>query len=785
MIFSVVLGAMLVGYSGFLYWQLYSQKNRLQTLGSMVATALAQDFVRLILFDDLSVAADTSSRLAAFSVVQRALLYSPQGRPLYQYQRPGSPSLPPLPLPKAGEQSPFYDKGNIGIFVPVHYAGSEQGILYLQMEADSVWTLLKRDQMALFPIGGLALIFALGMAIRHEAAFNAPILHLVRFLERVGKQPDTPERLETRETNEFGQLYREVNAMLDRVAASREALRVAAVAFETPSAMIITDAQNRILRVNDAFTRITGYRADEVLGKTPAVLRSGRHSEAFYKGLWADLSAADRWEGEIWNRRKEGDVFPQKSIIQRVRNTQGDVAYHVAAFVDLSSLKAAEAKVAYLGSFDPLTGLANRYSIGQQVTALLDEARQEQQYGALLCVDLKELRRINDTLGHEAGDLLLVAFANRLRQGVGIQDMFIGRLGSDEFVVVCPRLGHDPEKVTIETEILAEKTLRMLEKPYDVEGKSVRCQPCVGIALFPSAADAEELIRQADLALHQAKDNTARPLAFFDHQAETLARRSLDIQMAIEQALVQDGLRLLCQPLVDETGKTLGGEALLRCWNPEIGLISPVEFIPVAERTGLIVPMGMWVLRTALARLALWQSDPLRGDWVLAVNVSARQFQEPSFVDEVRALVAEAGVCPNGLKLELTEAMLVDDIEATISRMTALKDMGIGLSLDDFGTGYSSLRYLKRLPLTQVKIDQSFVRDMLQDPSDVAIIQSILSLGHSLGLSVVAEGVETQAQFERLNAMGCRIFQGYLFSKPVPVETFKTDYGPDPNFDHR
>ncbi|MBI4985029.1 MAG: EAL domain-containing protein [Rhodocyclales bacterium] len=485
-------------------------------------------------------------------------------------------------------------------------------------------------------------------------------------------------------------------------------LRIAATAFEAQEGMVITDAANVILRVNQAFTEITGYTAAEAVGRTPQLLKSGCHDAAFYAAMWHAIRDAGAWQGEIWNRRKNGEVYPEWLTITAVKDAGGAVSHYVGTLTDITSRKSAEEEIKNLAFFDPLTHLPNRRLLLDRLQQAVASSCRTGKLGALLFIDLDNFKTLNDTLGHDVGDLLLRQVAQRLAGGMREGDT-VARLGGDEFVVMLEDLSDNAQEAANQTTVVAEKVQATLNQPYQVAGN--------------------------------------------EHYKEFL---------------------LHYQPQVDVAGRITGVEALVRWQHPVRGLLFPAEFICLAEETGLILPLGHWVLETGCAQLVAWAAQPDTAHLTLAVNVSARQFHRPDFVAQVLTVIERSGADPCKLKLELTESLLLEDVEDIIAKMTALKAHGIGFALDDFGTGYSSLSYLKRLPLDQMKIDRSFVRDILTDNNDAAIARTIVALARSMGLDVIAEGVETEAQRELLADHNCHAYQGYLFSQPVPAEQFES-----------
>ncbi|WP_367846270.1 EAL domain-containing protein [Rhodoferax sp. WC2427] len=550
-------------------------------------------------------------------------------------------------------------------------------------------------------------------------------------------------------------------------------LRIAATAFNAQSGMAVTDAQRRILRCNSAFTHITGYAEADVQGQSLNILNSGRHPREFYQAMWDSVDATGTWRGEVWNRRKNGDIYPDSRSTTAVKDVHGQITHYVNTFNDITQRKAAEEEINQLAFYDPLTHLPNRRLLVDRLRQALGLSVRSHHFGALQFIDLDNFKALNDSLGHDMGDLLLKQVATRLAECVRATDT-VARLGGDEFVVLLTQLSTDRDEAAAQAETVGEKMRDAITQPYLLETHEHQLSSSLGIALFQGAgASIDELLKQADLAMYQAKAAGRNTLRFYDPQMQAVVNTRVALEADIRRALLVQQFQLYYQLQVDALGRPVGAEALLRWPHSQRGMVPPNEFIPLAEDTGLILPLGHWVLEQACTQLHAWSLQSHTRHLTLAVNVSARQFRQPDFVASVLKLLDTTGAPARLLKLELTESLLVNDVEETIAKMRALKALGVGFSLDDFGTGYSSLSYLKRLPLEQLKIDQSFVRDLLTDPNDAAIARTVIALGHSLGLAVIAEGVETEAQRGFLAAQGCDAYQGYLFSRPLPVQDFE------------
>jgi diguanylate cyclase (GGDEF)-like protein/PAS domain S-box-containing protein len=550
-------------------------------------------------------------------------------------------------------------------------------------------------------------------------------------------------------------------------------LRIAAIAFESQEGMMITDADGVILRVNQAFTKDTGYTAEEAVGQKPHLLKSGRHDAAFYRAMWETINRTGAWQGEIWDRRKNGEIYPKWLTITAVKGDDGVVTHYVETHIDITDRKSAEKEIHLLAFYDPLTQLSNRRLLMDRLHHALASSARIGRTGALLFIDLDNFKTLNDTLGHDIGDLLLQQVAQRLTSCVRDDDT-VARLGGDEFVVMLENLSERPIEAAAQTEAIGEKILTSFRQPYQLDTKEYQGTTSIGATLFNgNSQTTDELMKQADIAMYQAKKAGRNTLRFFDQKMQDSITGRFSLEGELRKALGSQQFHLYYQIQVDSSNRPLGAEALIRWIHPLRGIVSPAQFIPMAEETGVILPIGLWVLETACAQLKAWEKAALTRDLVLAVNISAKQFHQAGFVAQVQAVVQHHAINPMRLKLELTEGMLLENIEDTITTMKALNEIGIQFSLDDFGTGYSSLQYLKRLPVDQLKIDQSFVRNIVTDSSDIAIVRTIIAMARSLDMAVIAEGVETEEQRQLLLKNDCTHYQGYLFSKPVPIDQFE------------
>lgn len=548
-------------------------------------------------------------------------------------------------------------------------------------------------------------------------------------------------------------------------------LQIAATAFESQSGMMVVDANLKILRVNKAFEKITGYTVGEAKGKSVTLLNSGKQDGKFYAAMWKDIKSKGFWAGEVWNKRKNGEIYPESLNITSVTKEGNMPSYYVGTFNDITRSKAADAEIQNLAFYDSLTQLPNRRYLLDQLDRALATSKRSGHRGALLFLDLDDFKTLNDTLGHDAGDLLLKKVAERLIDCVRESDT-VARLGGDEFILLLEGLDGKEIVLAEQVEAIGVKILTALSEPYDLNKNRCFSASSIGITMFggqQSSANADDLLRQADIAMYQAKASGRNTLKFFDPEMQEAVSARAAMELELRTAIKENQFQLHYQIQVNSTGEALGVEALIRWQHPNKGMVPPIQFIPLAEDTGLIVPIGQWVIETACEQLVIWQQDKLTQHLSISVNVSAKQFHQQNFVSQLNTTIKRYGINPVLLKLELTESLLLADVDNTIAIMNELKKAGLLFELDDFGTGYSSLQYLKRLPLSRLKIDQSFVRDIAIDSSDRAIVLTIITMAHTLGLEVIAEGVETEEQRQYLLENGCMHFQGYLFSKPLPI----------------
>lgn len=545
----------------------------------------------------------------------------------------------------------------------------------------------------------------------------------------------------------------------------RARLRQAQAVFDcTHEGVLVTDRQRKIVHVNRAFMAITGYLPDEVLGHTPSLFKSGHHSADFYKQMFQALGRNGEWSGEIWNRRKSGEIFPQWQTIRVIRDDCGQLSHYVAVFSDISAIKDSEHEIKRLAHHDPLTDLPNRLLFRDRVEQALASAQVHKRGCALLMIDLDQFKMINDSLGHNVGDRLLKAVAARLRELFG-PGVTLARLGGDEFAVLVEDCGQ-----LVQAAGHAQRILDSLKDAFVIDGGQLFINASVGISLFPSdALSADQLLRNADSALFKVKSSGRNDYALYTEELTAHAQHRVEIAFELRRALEQQELRVYYQPVHDlQFSRLVGVEALVRWQHPQRGLVPPGEFIPIAERTGLIGEIDAWVMQQACQQMCAWQQAGVVLSFV-AVNVSTRLFAGRELYERVAQVLHDTGLDPAFLELEVTESAVMLDPEVALEQMHRLRELGVRLAIDDFGTGYSSLLRLKRLPVQKLKIDQGFVAGLPTDDDDAAIVRVIIALAQSMGMQVHAEGIEHQDQAGFLLDQRCDLGQGYWFGRPMPA----------------
>lgn len=606
-------------------------------------------------------------------------------------------------------------------------------------------------------------------------SFTMPVRRLQKVMTAMQADGNLSRRIDSDSEDEIGQMARAFNALADslqksvaEVKESQEQLKLSAQVFvNSMEAIVITDVENNIIQVNKAFTEITGYSSEEAVGNNPRILKSGLQDREFYRAMWETLLATGSWQGELMDRRKSGEVYPKWLSITVVRDEKGIITNYIALFSDITERKASYERIQHLAHYDALTGLPNRTLLNDHLDLTIAVAKRSKTQLAILFLDLDRFKIVNDSLGHYAGDLLLKIVSERLTSCVRETDT-VARLGGDEFVILLNGI-HEPNDAAG----VAQKVVEAIAVSFMLEGNEVNIGTSIGIGIYPeNGLDRSTLIKNADAAMYHAKENGRNNYQFFSAEMNDKSFEQLALENDLRRAIKNEEFFLQYQPQIDtRTGKIVGAEALIRWQHPDKGFVPPNNFIPLAEKCGLIVSIGEWVIKTVCAQNLAWQKEGL-APILIAVNIAAQQFKQKNFQESLMGIVGDAGLDPHWLELEITESALMENAESVLKMLHSLKEIGFHLSIDDFGTGYSSLSYLKHFPLDKLKIDRSFVMDITEKSNNNAIIETIINMGHNLKLKVIAEGVETVEQLAILKGLKCDEIQGYYFSRPLSPQDF-------------
>ncbi len=770
------------------YW--HQAREQLAQELEGIAYILAANSTAALAFDDEQAAAEILSSLHGHSSIFYTELLDREGQPFSHY---GNTDNPLNSLSDPSRKGHQFDEQYLTVISPVSLEGQPLGAIRLVAHMDRLHARLAREIIISAGIILVALCISLFLAYRLRRTIAHPIMQLTDLMERIRREHLYNLRASPSSADEVGRLALGFNQMLadieardqrleahhqlleqkvaertTRLAQVNERLAQYACVYEsTLDGVLILDPDLKILATNNAFTRITGYTEAEAIGNKPSLLASGMHGPSFYKEIWNGITETGHWRGEILNRRKDGELYHEELTISVNKNETGAVVNYIGIFSDISALKDSQKHLEHIAHYDALTGLPNRLLFSDRIEHGIHSAHRNQCQLVLFFIDLDRFKIINDTLGHAAGDLLLQEVAQRLKDSVRTVDT-VARFGGDEFALLLEGVT-DPQA----PERIVRKVLDALVKPVTLEGQDAFVHCSIGICTYPQDGEnAATLLKHADIAMYQAKQQSGSSYCFYTKEPDGLANKRLALETDLHHAAERGELELHYQPQFDfASGRLVGAEALLRWSHPEQGPISPAKFIPLAEEIGLIDQLTAWVLNTACSQINIWQAAHLPVPRI-AVNISGQQLKQHGLVDMVKAALEQFELEGQRLEIEVTEGMFFQQAELAAQILHELKDLGISISIDDFGTGYSSLAKLKVLPLDTLKIDQSFVREIPHEPSDMAISQAIIVLGHSLGLTVIAEGVETEAQKEFLRRAGCDQAQGYLYARPLPANEF-------------
>ncbi len=642
--------------------------------------------------------------------------------------------------------------------------GTNWGVV-TEVEQEQLISPIRLTLIKVILVATVVIIFLAWLGLFLTNRLVKPLTAISADFKRVAKQDYSPCNISS-DFVELQSLAVGFNSMVTEIDKSQRELRQAAVVFSSSlDGIIITDTTGHIVAANQALTTITGYSEQEVLGQKPSLFKSNRHAPSFYHAIWESIDKTGYWRGEICYQRKNGEHFPTLLTLKAVKDDNDRISHHVGIITDISSIKETENKLSHLAHHDPLTELPNRLLLSSSLEHALHHAKRDKKQVAILFLDLDRFKNVNDSMGHTQGDHLLKLVASRLAKNMRAEDT-IARLGGDEFVILIEELEGIQGIIKI-----AKNTLKLFKKPFHIQDQDIFIEASIGISIYPNdGKNTDTLLRNADAAMYRAKEKGRNNYQFYTKALTDKAHERFTIETNLRQALERGEFELYYQPQFSLVDNTLTGvEALIRWNHPEQGLVSPASFIPVAEETGLIVPIGKWVLQAACMQHQAWLKEgypPIK----IAVNLSARQFHESGMVEMISNMLEETTMDSTYLELELTESIIMNDVESTIKILNELHWMGLEISIDDFGTGYSSLSYLKRFPIDRLKIDQSFIRDISINPSDAELVTAIITLARSMKLRVLAEGVETKEQLHYLKKQGCDEVQGYYYSRPVPAK---------------
>jgi len=739
-----------------LYESVQAEQEQVQMLSDVIATNVKAS----LLFKDTESAQQTMNALVSSSSVKYAILKDVNKGVIASYGH-------------AQPTGTGYLK-NIEKTKIVMLNGEEIGELFIISGLTRMWNSIlgKLGTMALVML--CTLLIASIIIRRLASTITLPINNLVKTSRDISLTGRYELRTKKISNDEVGELADTFNEMLDLVEKRDDELRLAAITFNTQEAIIITDSHKNVIKINPAYTQITGFQLGDVERHKPSFLDSNYHDADVYRQINVSLAQQGYWAGEITDKHSDGRLYPGNYMITAVRNDANVITHYVVTFTDISERIAAEEKIRDLAFYDPLTHLPNRRLLMDSLSTALKSSIKTEQFGALVFLDLDKFKLLNDSKGHGYGDLLLTEVAKRLLLAVRDKDL-VSRLGGDEFVVMLEGLGTDLTIATDYAHTVGNKLVMELNQTYILENHSHNSSASVGIALFRGdESDVESVFLQADTAMYSAKKLGRNTMCVFDASMQEIIEHKIQNEKELHHAIALKQFELHYQIIVDSKGNSIGAEALLRWLHPTKGMLLPDDFIPLAEELGVIKHIGAWTLNSACQQLKLWQEIDYAQHLFLTINISALEFQQHDFVDGLLSVVNSYKINPEKLKIELTETVILHDIDFAIEQITQLKMAGIMVAMDDFGTGYSSLNYLSQLPISFVKIDHSFIARMTDSVQDTSIINMIISLGKMLNMTIIAEGIEKQQQYDALKVMRCDCYQGHLFSMSIGIRDFES-----------
>ena len=738
-----ILSAILIGvYTFFILFSYIEEKEDNKIFAKEVVTVLSQDFAKIILLNDLETVTDITTKLKVFSNIEAVYVYNKNRKIIYSYVR----DKQKLNVEKIELKENFELENNLlEADLPLIYAGKKLGYVKIFLKVQSLEDILKKDFFILFLSFILISFIAFYLSMEYSKNFTKPILEIVQFLSTLDFNNITKERLKLNLKNEFKILIDEINSMLDRLSYFLKQEKISSIAFEISDGMMITDKDFKVIKVNKNYSRITGYEEDEVVGQIAPFLKYKLDDEVLYREIMESLKTSYEWSGEVKSKKKSGEIYYLKMDIKAVLE-KGEVEYYVLSFKDITANKRLENQLNYLKEYDPLTGFLKK-------EAFLREVSKAKGYSAIIYLKIKDLAVLNAVYGYEVVDFLIKKVSKVLKL---IEASCVGRLGSSYFAICIDNLDEDRNKIKKILEIINAKLSAIHMKELDLK-------IVMGVYLFKNE-EPEKALKKAYIALEKAIKEDKRVVYYNEDIREEL-EESFNLYYELKKALEKREFVLYYQPQYNDNGKVIGAEALIRWKHPKRGLLTPYFFIDIVENSDLVYSVGDFVIEEAVKTVKELNIK-------ISVNVHPRQFKEEHFVDNLIKVVEKYGINPGMLKIELLESSFVKDLEITQTHMEELKKYGFTISIDDFGTGYSSLKYIVTFPIDQIKIDQAFVMKMFEEPKNISVIKTIVTLSSELNLDLIAEGVETRDHFEKLKEIGVKYFQGYYFSKPISFEEF-------------
>ena len=758
-IFVIVLTVTLIGYGIFVKTFMKNEQLKDIALTETISTIIGQDVAKIVYTDDISVASDVTTQLASFKNLLELVLYKNDHEILFQYSKDNM-THKTTQCTKEMFMHPLIENNKLKFCTKILYEGEPLVDAKYTFKIKTSWDIFIENLPFLIFLLFVIFIVAYLLSLYYAKRYTHPILTLVRFLENIHNEKYLHKRLKIEESNEFGILYEEINTMLSRMEESYHELKIASVAFEIPTPMLITDRQKRVLRINKAFKRLTGFKEKEIIGSTPHFL-------------------VEESTKEIMLQTKESKLLYINLNTQPVKGDNETIYYYVITLIDITEQKKMQKELEQLTYYDSLTGLINRVLLEKRLTELFSQNHTKYFYG-FLCFDIENFRLINDAYSFEFGNKLLQKIANTIKENYQNDKrvVCIAKIGVDEFFLGFKFQDVKREDVALKMEMEAQKILQIFDQPLSIDNKPISISLHIGITTVDTkkVLNARSVIKESVSAINIAKENGLK-IAFYNQEYQKKSLKHISLYSQLTNAIKQKEFVLFYQLQNNDKREIIGAEALIRWIKPDGKVVSPGEFIPLLEQSGLILHLSEWIVESVCKQLSQWQENERTKHFTISINACVKEFHSEVFLENIKKNLQKYNIPKGLLKVELLESMLAEDIELVSKKMYALKEIGVKIALDDFGTGYSSLSYLKQLPIDQLKIDQIFIKDITTNRKNQAIVKSIIALQEAFDVDIIAEGVETKEDMLMLQKLGCSHYQGYYFSKPQPIDKITIDKG--------